>query len=376
MSKTEWINNLQTVLNCPIEISVASVAQWNEVAKTFDSGHKEKAAIMPGDFFYNDKRIVFVCSVQNGQVEWLEVSSDNRTRTEMQLISLMISQLATEQLIKKKDKQSETEARAVQIGNWLLSQLESSDPIYSLPDHLVMGTRMYDEMIPFLLVLDQMVSGQVKYAELEKLLRSFLADDIVVIPLKEQEWLVFGPAALLRDDDEGYDLNEEESIEEGLASIAHGLHEMLASEWLGDCHLAISLPVTPANHMVEAVQLLRQTVNLGRKFNTQSSIHLPWLLHLERIVYAIPESQRVKFLEQSLKRSDLFVEPEMLATLDTFFMLDCNVSETAKRLYIHRNTLLYRLDKLKQETGLDVRLFRDAVLVKMILLLYKVTKRN
>ena len=99
-------------------------------------------------------------------------------------------------------------------------------------------------------------------------------------------------------------------------------------------------------------------------------------MQLERLLNAIPETQRAKYLEQSLKRTDLFVEPEMLATLETFFSLDCNVSETAKKLYIHRNTLLYRLDKLKQETGLDVRLFRDAVLMKIILLLYKVTKRN
>lgn len=52
------------------------------------------------------------------------------------------------------------------------------------------------------------------------------------------------------------------------------------------------------------------------------------------------------------------------------------MSETAKKLYIHRNTLLYRLDKFKNETGLDVRTFHDAVLVKLALVLYKVTKRK
>ncbi|WP_420871911.1 helix-turn-helix domain-containing protein [Cohnella rhizosphaerae] len=56
--------------------------------------------------------------------------------------------------------------------------------------------------------------------------------------------------------------------------------------------------------------------------------------------------------------------------------MDCNVSETAKRLFIHRNTLLYRLDKLKQEAGLDVRSFNDAILVRLLMLLYKVTKRK
>jgi len=71
----------------------------------------------------------------------------------------------------------------------------------------------------------------------------------------------------------------------------------------------------------------------------------------------------------------LLQDEEIRTTLETFFALDCNVSETAKRLYIHRNTLLYRMDKFKQETGLDVRTFNDAVLVKLELLLYKVTKR-
>ena len=67
---------------------------------------------------------------------------------------------------------------------------------------------------------------------------------------------------------------------------------------------------------------------------------------------------------------------ETMTTLEQFFQLDCNVSETAKKLYIHRNTLLYRLDKFKQETGLDVRTFNNAVLVKIAMLLYKVTKRK
>ncbi|MFD2881944.1 PucR family transcriptional regulator [Paenibacillus rhizoplanae] len=66
----------------------------------------------------------------------------------------------------------------------------------------------------------------------------------------------------------------------------------------------------------------------------------------------------------------------MLLTLETFFEMDCNVSETAKKLYIHRNTLLYRLDKIKQETGADVRSFGDAAIVKLAMLLYKVTKKK
>jgi carbohydrate diacid regulator len=105
-------------------------------------------------------------------------------------------------------------------------------------------------------------------------------------------------------------------------------------------------------------------------------VHLPWFVHLERLLIGVPESVRNRFVEDMIGRPDLFSDPETLATLDAFFAMDCNVSETAKRLFIHRNTLLYRLDKIKQETGLDVRSFNDAVLVRILLLLYKVTKRK
>ncbi|MNC73523.1 Purine catabolism regulatory protein [compost metagenome] len=81
-------------------------------------------------------------------------------------------------------------------------------------------------------------------------------------------------------------------------------------------------------------------------------------------------------MDHILRGIDHVLDQEMLSTLENFFALDCNVSETAKKLYIHRNTLLYRLDKFKQETGKDVRTFNDAVLVKTALLLYKVTKRK
>ena len=188
---------------------------------------------------------------------------------------------------------------------------------------------------------------------------------------------MLGPQSLIYDaQSEERDEEMEESVEESLTSIASGLHEMLASEWIGECHLAVSQPISPINSIISTTALLRETIHLGRTFHVGSNIHLPWLLHLERLLSTIPEVQRLKFVEQALKRTDVFLEPEILTTLETFFGLDCNVSETAKKLYIHRNTLLYRLDKLKQETELDVRQFRDAVLVKIILLLYKVTKRK
>lgn len=379
MSKTDWFMPLQHILNSPIQLMTRTVAEWEAFVQQSDSVWypEPKETITAGSRAERNDVTWFIAGKHKHEVSVMEVVDAALTHKEKELISWTLRMTIGNQAAKSSASLSDSERFAEKISEWLQLQLESDSPAYSLPDHLTVGSRLYYDMIPFLLITEQSTPKQAVYAELVKLLKSFLSDDILLIPLKSQEWLIWGPIGLLKDEDaEQYDSAVEESLEDSLASIASGLHEMLASEWLGECHLAVALPVTPSKSMVETALLLRETINLGRKFHVGTNIHLPWMLQLERLLNTIPESYRAKYLEQSLKRADLFVEPEMLATLETFFSLDCNVSETAKKLYIHRNTLLYRLDKLKQETGLDVRQFRDAVLVKIILLLYKVTKRN
>ncbi|WP_424768583.1 PucR family transcriptional regulator [Paenibacillus sp. sgz302251] len=381
MSTTDdWLKPLQHILNCPVHVVTKSIADWNELIKDADAvwlGDKEKSAPAEGQRVEKNGKTWIVAGSAESLIELIEIDKPSLQATEKELLSWTLQLKRGNFLSKDHSALSETERNALKLSEWIQKQLESDEPAYSLPDHLTVGSRLFNEMIPFLLVTEQTNTKQATYSELEKLLRSFLSEDVLLIPLKSQEWLIWGSASLLRDEEtDTFDEQEEESLEDSLSSICLGLHEMLASEWIGECHLAVAHPAVPAKGMAETTVLLRETINLGRKFHVGTNIHLPWMLQLERLLNAIPEVQRSKYLEQSLKRADLFVESEMLSTIETFFMLDCNVSETAKKLYIHRNTLLYRLDKLKQETGLDVRQFRDAVLVKIILLLYKVTKRN
>lgn len=381
MSTTDWLKPLQHILNCPIHVHTISVTEWVEVVKAADALWPEELNAqhpVEGQRVEKHNKLHFVAALSDHSVELLEIELTGISQAEKELISWTLQLVRGGEADSKKALSvSESERNALKLSEWIQQQLEEAEPAYSLPDHLVVGSRLFNEMIPFLLVTEQSNTKLTTFTELEKLLRSFLSDDVLLIPLKTQEWLIWGPISLLRDEDsESFDENEEETLEDSLESICSGLHEMLASEWIGECHLAVAQPATPAKGIVETTILLRETINLGRKFHVGTNIHMPWMLQLERLLNAIPETQRAKYLEQSLKRADMFVEPEMLSTLETFFTLDCNVSETAKKLYIHRNTLLYRLDKLKQETGLDVRQFRDAVLVKIILLLYKVTKRN
>ena len=69
-------------------------------------------------------------------------------------------------------------------------------------------------------------------------------------------------------------------------------------------------------------------------------------------------------------------DEETLATVNAFFANNLNISETARQLYVHRNTLVYRLDKLQKSTGLDLRIFEDAITFKIALMVAKHMKRT
>ncbi|MBW7477664.1 helix-turn-helix domain-containing protein [Paenibacillus oenotherae] len=379
MSEAKWMEQLQHILDCPLRQFQLPVQAWKSNGSGSNRGTKASRsanAAKAGDHMAGQEGLIwFALRVDSGSITALEVGKEQLSDTEKKLIGWMISLKAAGTGAGANVSESERYAR--ELGSWIAEQLEIPDAKLSVPDHLMARGRLFSSMIPFLLVCEQAEAVRSSYTELEKLLRSFLAEDVMLIPLKEQEWLVLSPVSLIRDaQSEDRETEQEESVEESLASIAQGLQEMLSSEWIGECHLAVSQPMSPASSIVATTALLRETIHLGRTFHMGANIHLPWLLHLERLLSTIPESQRARFVEQALKRTDFFLEPEILSTLETFFSLDCNVSETAKKLYIHRNTLLYRLDKLKQETELDVRQFSDAVLVKIVLLLYKVTKRK
>lgn len=372
MSVVDVTKQLEQILNCSVSRTNRSL---EDIAK-FMGPAFESATIEKGQYIEGGQDVWLFMDLYADYCEVIEFHQKLLTPTEMQLIAILLLNRTSVTLDNQYAGMTKLEKQATKLGEWLESQIDVQATRSTIPDHLILSSSLFTEMIPILLMVDSAIQTKSSYNELNKLLRSYLSEDVLLIPLRHDEWIIWGPMTLLRDEEIIDEANEAESLEDTLSNIALGLHEMLASEWVGECHLSINYPIVPAKFMVETVVTLRDSINIGRQFHIGNNLHLPWLLRLESLLHAIPEVQREKYLEQSLKRTELFVEPEMLATLETFFNLDCNVSETAKKLYIHRNTLLYRLDKLKHETGLDVRLFRDAVLVKIILLLYKVTKTH
>ncbi|MCI3926931.1 helix-turn-helix domain-containing protein [Paenibacillus sp. TRM 82003] len=293
------------------------------------------------------------------------------TETERELVKLLCEDGRSER--RGRYGGNDDERLSQMLSDWLMEQLEAGDVEAELPEPLNLWPALNGAKVPLLLYGEYPERLQrTSYAELKKLLRSFFEGEIVLVPLHNKQWLILGDESLLTEQRD----EEDESIEDALSALASGLQDMAASEWVGECHVATTHPFSPGTSLVQTVASLRETIELGRTYRLTSYIHLPWELRLETLLDTVPRRAKHRFLEGVLRRAEPSFEPEMLQTLDAFFMENCNVSDTAKRLYIHRNTLLYRLDKFKQETGMDVRDFDHAVLVRLALLLYKVTKRK
>ncbi|MFB5269671.1 PucR family transcriptional regulator [Paenibacillus enshidis] len=357
---------LQQIMGTPF--GIVSLADSLEPALSdFFKKDKSDSGSFPTSFIF-DELVYFPHYIGLEDAIAFTVNEHQITLRERHLIEALLAGLQTRPLQSHKSRLSEEE-RMRQFGQWLQQQNieESGLP----PADLNLSDDLVNRMVPLLLQGDGL---QVSYSQLNKLLDSYLGGDVLLVPLEQREWLMLASESLVLGGEDERDKDLSEPVEEVLTAFALGLYELIASEWGGVFHISISRPFLPTEGLPGILSLLRETLHLGELFHVSEHIHLPWELRLERLLYSIPDEQRQGFIQQDGINSGLFGDAETLSTLDTFFQLDCNVSETAKRLYVHRNTLIYRLDKIKQETGLDVRTFNDAVLVRLILLLYKVTK--
>ena len=110
-------------------------------------------------------------------------------------------------------------------------------------------------------------------------------------------------------------------------------------------------------------------LEVGRVFYVEKKILAYNELGIGRLIHQLPASLCEMFLNEVFEdgKADIFEEEE-LTTVYTFFDNNLNISETARRLYVHRNTLVYRLEKIQKKTGLDVRVFDDALTFKIAMM--------
>ena len=113
-------------------------------------------------------------------------------------------------------------------------------------------------------------------------------------------------------------------------------------------------------------------IEVGKVFDTEKTIINYENLGIGRLIYQLPTTLlRFFFLRSSRRTPSTRSIRETLFTINKFFENNLNVSETSRKLFVHRNTLVYRLEKIKKLTGLDLREFDDAIIFKVALMVKK-----
>ena len=118
--------------------------------------------------------------------------------------------------------------------------------------------------------------------------------------------------------------------------------------------------------------LYRQYPKVMAVFDTEKSIIHYDNLGIGRLIYQLPTTLCEMFLSEVFKKNPIeALDQETLYTINKFFENNLNVSETSRKLFVHRNTLVYRLEKIKKLTGLDLREFDHAIIFKVALMVKK-----
>ena len=166
-------------------------------------------------------------------------------------------------------------------------------------------------------------------------------------------------------DDEGYE-DVEKSADQILA---------LFKEKSLDVHVSYGTIVGEIREVSRSYKEAKMALDVGRIFFDERDVIAYSELGIGRLIYQLPIPLCKMFVKEIFdgKSPDDFDE-ETLVTINKFFENSLNVSETSRQLYIHRNTLVYRLDKLQKTTNLDLRVFEDAITFKIALMVVKYMK--
>lgn len=167
------------------------------------------------------------------------------------------------------------------------------------------------------------------------------------------------------------ELKEKDSKEE-IDQISKHIYDTLSAEAMTSVYVAIGTVVNDLKNVSASYKEAKMALEVGKIFEESKKIVNYEQLGIGRLIYQLPAPLCKMFINEVLHglSMDQFDE-ETLTTVNKFFENNLNVSETSRQLYIHRNTLVYRLDKLQKMTGLDLRNFDDAIIFKIMLMVSK-----
>lgn len=210
--------------------------------------------------------------------------------------------------------------------------------------------------------------------EITELLLHLIPSDFenYLIPMDEENLLIlfdmdnllvdYEPEDEDEEDDEELELFLEEELEDLLYQVLEELDELIGRP----AKIGTGLIAETLKDIARSYREASLALTVGSIFEDDQRLMRYDQLGLGRLIYQLPPTLCELFLSEVFKPNTYEqLDNETLITIEKFFENNLNGSETSRRLFVHRNTLVYRLDKVEKITGLDLRIFDDAVLFKL-----------
>ena len=157
-----------------------------------------------------------------------------------------------------------------------------------------------------------------------------------------------------------------------LCQLADKVGSAINSELLVKTVIGIGTVSRHLRELADRYKEAQVAIEVGKVFETDKSVIHYESLGIGRIIYQLPTTLCEMFLSEVFKKNPIeSLDQETLYTINKFFENNLNVSETSRKLFVHRNTLVYRLEKIKKLTGLDLREFDHAIVFKVALMVKK-----
>ncbi len=162
-----------------------------------------------------------------------------------------------------------------------------------------------------------------------------------------------------------------------LEKLARSIVDTLSGEFYTRASVGIGTVISNIKDLARSFKEAQIALEVGKVFDTEKVIISYDNLGIARLIYQLPTTLCDTFLREVFKHSSIEnLDQETLFTIQKFFENNLNVSETSRKLFVHRNTLVYRLEKIKKLTGLDLREFDHAIVFKIALMVKKYLNAN
>ena len=166
---------------------------------------------------------------------------------------------------------------------------------------------------------------------------------------------------------------------EDMEKVAQSMEETLKNELRIKTIIGIGTVAERLRELADSYKEAQTAIEVGKVFDTEKSIMHYENLGIGRLIYQLPTTLCEIFLKEVFKKNSLdSLDQETLFTINKFFENSLNVSETSRKLFVHRNTLVYRLEKIRKLTGLDLRQFDHAIVFRVALMVrqYLASREN